>query len=206
MTTHREFVIRHLEPWHEFCEQRHRRDVYVLYSKLLLGPSDSKVLHVRLPQWALHLSEKRRAKLLQSAIKTVTKLCPRLLAEVEEDARMQKGFWCIVDGCGPFPGRFLGPLEKFLEHHRDCHNRVFSEKQRDQLREAEEKIMKDALEDENSASEDEDSEQEGVLQELGMPVLRLRKSLQRGELSREEEMCARPSKRARCGESQNSNA
>ncbi|KAL2132938.1 hypothetical protein VTI74DRAFT_3128 [Chaetomium olivicolor] len=205
VTTHRDFVIRHLEPWHEFCEQRYLQDIGSAYQKLLRG-SDGAVLNVTLPEWSMHFKDERRAKLQQTAIENIEELRPRVFSMLKKRADDNKSWSCVGDGCGPFPGRLIGSLEELVPHYHDYHKTDSNRENRSQLLEnlflleVEETSVERAVEHENQV----ETEQEDALRKLGMPILQLRQGGQKR--CGDGEVCSRPSKAARRGESPSPNS
>ncbi|VUC32087.1 unnamed protein product [Clonostachys rosea] len=123
VTVHRDFVIRHLKPWHEFCKRSYVNDVQAMHSVLDQSvPWDGRVLRVRLPAWTKHLTTDAQSKLQ----KTTDELFREAYRKYRPEAR-QKGdsfsplFSCILGSCGPFPGYPMSSPEETVRHYRICH-------------------------------------------------------------------------------------
>ncbi|KAK4038456.1 hypothetical protein C8A01DRAFT_47917 [Parachaetomium inaequale] len=139
---HRDFVIRHLKPWHEFARRCYAHDAaWVLESVEGAGsstdPKTGKRLWriptgcTRLPEWTQHLTgdfSARQKHLGERAGFHMTEACQRHQSE----ARVRAGspsdgdFNCVLgEGCGTIadPGYPLGCWEELVLHLREIHNK-----------------------------------------------------------------------------------
>lgn len=140
VTHHREFVIRHLKPWHEFAEKCYARDVSQMLGDVDTGGTfDPKAgTHmwsvpqdcVRLPEWTRHLTgdfSARRKHINFRAGFQVKEAFVRYQssAEARADIRARKKMEGYFDGCVcgmDEECRYrLKSLEDFNTHTREVH-------------------------------------------------------------------------------------
>jgi hypothetical protein len=133
VTDFRDFVIRHLKPWHEFCKKCYVNDVDFMAMKPEAGNrtlNDGRVVCITptsclvLPEWAKYVTEDTRLKLRNRAAFHMWEAYNKYRRDVRAKS---DGFpdiiSCQIDECGPLkgPGYPLASIEEGELHLREIH-------------------------------------------------------------------------------------
>ena len=142
VTTHRDFVIRHLRPWHEFGRRCYFHDASTMHERVgdfydSWAPGKmNPVLNVDLPEWT-HLldSDEARRKLELAAAKHLREAYRRYyrtksLDRQPRDRFPRHMFACLLDGCGPAPGYPMSSPEEAARHYSEYHGMRVTEEWR----------------------------------------------------------------------------
>jgi hypothetical protein len=123
VTDFREFVIRHLKPWHEFCKKCYVFDV----CSMEVCPEDGitsahQKLQPTLPAWARHFSHDAQAKLRTRADELIWKYVLEYSTGTRDtEAIYHHIMGCLEEGCAPFPGYPISSPEEAVAHHIQFH-------------------------------------------------------------------------------------
>lgn len=136
-TDFRNFVIEHLEAWHEFAEKCYINDVaYTLQMETKLtwtreGRIVGKIPPSCLipPEWARHTSRRTRRKLKKNTALFLADTYLGLVADDRVDGRRIRNAWsCNLDGCrastAPGPGYPLTSFEEAVVHFLEIHGQT----------------------------------------------------------------------------------
>ena len=86
ITQFREFVLQHLKPWHEFCEENYLFDWDSVYNKGRKRKRTCEEDHLQLPDWVELANDSMKTKLRTLAKEVLTEA----LEEEEEQERRRK--------------------------------------------------------------------------------------------------------------------
>lgn len=133
MTDFRDFVIRHLRPWHDFVKKCYINDVDFMEGipetgqTIVDGRVDGSMRFtaptacIILPEWTKHVTDDARLKFQERAADHLEEAWTRYRGiRPKEIPDLQ---CCAMDGCGSFmsPGYPLASIEEFMMHLREVH-------------------------------------------------------------------------------------
>jgi len=126
ITEYRSFILKHLRPWHEFCEENYLLDWDSVYDTGR-QPKRKRTLNegedLLLPSWVNYLSESNRQKQQLRAKKSLAKaLMVDLLRKWKEKCVNESGWVCPANDCFPSRDASFRSNEAFLDHIRACHS------------------------------------------------------------------------------------
>ncbi|KAI1326130.1 hypothetical protein F5Y16DRAFT_422050 [Xylariaceae sp. FL0255] len=146
VTEFRDFVIRHLKPWHEYAKKCYVSDVDIITASLNTSSNEQPVIgpgirlkipsQQTLPEWARWITEEHRNKL---RIRAKTLLYNALIAynpkTLQTKDSFRESFTCQLDGCGD---RMMGfPLageDECVTHLREIHHMTLSNDERNLIK------------------------------------------------------------------------
>lgn len=131
-TDFRDFVIRHLKPWHEFCKKCYVNDVdyMVFHPDAGHRTIDGQLAYAvpgecqELPRWTEHITEDARSDMKWKLARHVANAYAKYNTDVRSRGdTFDRNVSCRIGECGPVggPGYPLAGLEEAELHLREIH-------------------------------------------------------------------------------------